>query len=145
MSVRPGPTGGLETNATAHFGKGILESAVYGSNILCETRFSDRTLATAKVASFKPNSWGLYDMHGNAAEWTATTYKSYPYKSSQGSDGATQSGPKVVRGGSWCDRPERCRSAFRLSYPPWRRVHNVGFRIISEPTAAKLAHVSKGK
>jgi formylglycine-generating enzyme required for sulfatase activity len=39
---------------------------------------------------------------------------------------------KVVRGGSWHDRPKRCRSAFRLNYPAWRKVFNVGFRVIIE-------------
>ena len=42
---------------------------------------------------------------------------------------------KVVRGGSFFDRPQRCRSAFRLSYPSWQRVHNVGFRVVCEGEA----------
>ncbi len=41
-------------------------------------------------------------------------------------------GPKVVRGGSWRDRPFRARSAFRLSYPAYQRVFNVGFRVVLE-------------
>jgi len=36
----------------------------------------------------------------------------------------------VVRGGSWFDKPNRARSAFRWKYPAWRKVHNVGFRVI---------------
>ena len=39
---------------------------------------------------------------------------------------------KVVRGGSFYDRPERARSAFRLGYPSWQRVFNVGFRVVAE-------------
>ncbi len=141
LSVRPGPTGGLESNITAHFGKGILESAVYGGNVLCDIRFNDGTVATADVGSYQPNPWGLYDMHGNACEWTRTTYRPYPYKADAGKhasdrrdgrDYPTKAGRKVVRGGSWCDRPKRCRSAFRLSYPTWQRVHNVGFRVVCE-------------
>jgi len=132
LSVSPKPTGGLESNIIAHFGKGILESAVFGGNILCDIRFDDKTIATADVGSYKPNSWGLYDMHGNAAEWTRTTYKAYPYNDDDGRNNMTEPGRKVVRGGSWCDRPKRCRSSFRLSYPAWQRVHNVGFRVICE-------------
>ncbi|MFH1716123.1 MAG: formylglycine-generating enzyme family protein, partial [Planctomycetota bacterium] len=132
LSVSPKPTGGLESNIVAHFGKGILESAVYGGNILCDIRFDDGTIQTADVGGYRPNVWGLYDMHGNAAEWTRTTYKPYPYEADDGRNGITESGRKVVRGGSWCDRPERCRSAFRLSYPAWQRVHNVGFRVVCE-------------
>ena len=132
LSVRPGPTGGLESNITAHFGKGILESAVSGGNVLCDIRFDDGSVATANVGSYQPNAWGLYDMHGNACEWTQTTYRPYPYNPDDGSDHTDQAGRKVVRGGSWCDRPKRCRSAFRLSYPTWQHVHNVGFRVICE-------------
>jgi formylglycine-generating enzyme required for sulfatase activity len=132
LSVSPKPTGGLESNIVAHFGKGILESAVFGGNVLCDIRFDDGTIATANVGGYRPNSWGLYDMHGNACEWTATTYKQYPYNAGDGRNDQTESGRKVVRGGSWCDRPTRCRSAFRLSYPAWQRVHNVGFRVVCE-------------
>jgi formylglycine-generating enzyme required for sulfatase activity len=145
LSVSPKPTGGLESNIVAHFGKGILESAVYGGNILCDIRFDDGAIATASVASYQPNAWGLYDMHGNACEWTATTYKPYPPSTppvpfGRGSTGVpsasegptAEDGRKVVRGGSWCDRPKRCRSAFRLSYPAWQRVHNVGFRVVCD-------------
>jgi formylglycine-generating enzyme required for sulfatase activity len=51
----------------------------------------------------------------------------------------TQTGPVVgdgkvsVRGGSFYDRPIRCRSASRLFYPSWQRVFNVGFRVVVEP------------
>jgi len=39
-------------------------------------------------------------------------------------------GERVVRGGAWADRPFRATSAFRLSYPKWQKVYNVGFRVI---------------
>jgi formylglycine-generating enzyme required for sulfatase activity len=132
LSVRPDPTGGLESNIIAHHGKGIFMSAVYGGNILCDERCDDGAVATATVGSYKPNAWGLYDMHGNVAEWTRTTYKPYPYIYDDGRERDSKPGRKVVRGGSWRDRPKRCRSAFRLSYPQWQRVHNVGFRVICE-------------
>jgi formylglycine-generating enzyme required for sulfatase activity len=132
LSVSPGPTGGLESNIVAHFGKGILESAVFGGNVLCDIRFNDEMVATADVGSYKSNAWGLCDMHGNAAEWTRTTYRAYPYRADDGRNDLIESDRKVVRGGSWCDRPKRCRSSFRLSYPAWQRVHNVGFRVVCE-------------
>jgi formylglycine-generating enzyme required for sulfatase activity len=43
----------------------------------------------------------------------------------------------VVRGGSWYDRPVRCRSAFRLAYQPYQKVFNVGFRVICEDAPAR--------
>ena len=42
-------------------------------------------------------------------------------------DAAAAAQRKIVRGGSFYDRPTRCRSAFRLDYPAWQAVHNVGF------------------
>jgi len=132
LSVPPGPTGGLTSNITEHKGNGIFISAIYGGNIICDARFDDGNIATAEVGQYLPNAWGLYDMHGNAAEWTRSTYWSYPYQDDDGRNNDESSNRKVVRGGSWHDRPKRCYSAFRLSYPSWQRVHNVGFRVICE-------------
>jgi formylglycine-generating enzyme required for sulfatase activity len=101
-------------------------------DIPSDTRYDDGAIATADVASFQPNAWGLYDLHGNAAEWTRSSYRAYPYREDDGRDTGSPEDRKVVRGGSFYDRPNRCRSAYRLSYPTWQRVHNVGFRVVAE-------------
>ncbi|MCP4455429.1 MAG: formylglycine-generating enzyme family protein, partial [Planctomycetes bacterium] len=80
---------------------------------------NDGYRVSAPVACFKPNAWGLYDMHGNVAEWTRSA-------SSQGTH------RKIVRGGSWYDRPEHAHSTFRLSYHQWMGVYDVGFRVVCE-------------
>ena len=97
-------------------------------------RYNDGKLVTAVVGTYKPNPWGLYDMHGNASEWTRSTYRPYPYRPDDGRNDITNTGNRTVRGGSWRDRPKRCRSAFRLNYPRWQRVYNVGFRIVVRPS-----------
>ena len=97
-----------------------------------DERFNDGELVTAIVGNYRPNAWGLHDMHGNAWEWTRSTYATYPYQSNDGRNDLNANGQRVVRGGSWYDRPKRCRSAFRLSYPAWQRVFNVSFRVIIE-------------
>ncbi|MDT8300136.1 MAG: SUMF1/EgtB/PvdO family nonheme iron enzyme [Sedimentisphaerales bacterium] len=97
-----------------------------------DARFNDKKLVTAKVGSYKPNAWGLHDMHGNVWEWTRSTYKPYPYSEYEQRYDTNYNGEKVARGGSWYDRPKRCRSASRLSYPAWQKVYNVGFRIVLE-------------
>ncbi|MGQ9574594.1 MAG: SUMF1/EgtB/PvdO family nonheme iron enzyme [Thermoguttaceae bacterium] len=108
---------------------GGLEHLILEGAALSDARFSDGAVVTAPVGSYRPNPWGLYDMHGNAAEWTLTTYRPYPYLEDGRSEPASGL-RKVVRGGSFFDRPERCRSGFRLDYPAWQRVFNVGFRVV---------------
>ena len=110
LSIPPGPTGGLESSITAHHGKGIFMSAVQGGpvqrgNIACDARFDDAAVATSNVGTYRANPWGLCDMHGNAAEWTRTTYRPYPYDEGDGRNGASPFVEKVVRGGSFVDRP----------------------------------------
>ena len=94
---------------------------------------NDGALVTADVRSYLPNAWGLHDMHGNAAEWTASAYLPYPFRVDPGAAAAERGARRVVRGGSWRDRAERCRSAFRLAYPAYQRVYNVGFRVVVTP------------
>jgi len=94
-------------------------------------RFNDRAMVTIDVGRYTPNAWGLHDMHGNVAEWTRTAYRPYPY-AQDGRDDPGASGARVVRGGSWYDRPARSRASFRLHYEPWQCVYNVGFRLLVE-------------
>ncbi len=84
--------------------------------VLRDNRSLDNVLVTANVGCYLPNPWGLHDLHGNAAEWTPTTYRPYPYDAEDGRDAPSADGRKVVRGGSWYDRPKRCASGFRLIF-----------------------------
>ena len=86
----------------------------------------DGEMLTAFVGKYEANPWGLKDMHGNVAEWTCSDYVSYPLKKEGSSD------KKVVRGGSWTDRPKYCTSYTRKAFYPWQKVYNVGFRVIIE-------------
>ena len=94
---------------------------------------NDRHRVAAPVGSYKPSPWGLFDVHGNVWEWTRSIYKPYPYRDGDGRNDLTGESKRVVRGGSWYDRPRLARLASRLAYQPWQRVYNVGFRVVSEP------------
>lgn len=80
-----------------------------------------------KVGTKLPNPWGLYDMHGNVAEWTLDQYLPTAYRQRTGSvENPLSSGdkvyPKTVRGGSWMDAPNRLRSAARRpSSKQWKK------------------------
>ncbi|NQT86643.1 SUMF1/EgtB/PvdO family nonheme iron enzyme, partial [bacterium] len=88
--------------------------------------------ASAFVGSYQPNPWGLHDVHGNVAEWTASAHVPYPFRA--GDPRHAQPGARrVVRGGSWRDRADLARSGCRASYWPWQRVFDVGFRVVCDP------------
>jgi formylglycine-generating enzyme required for sulfatase activity len=91
----------------------------------------DGQMIAAAVGGYQANAWGLKDMHGNVAEWTRTAYRLYPYLVADGRDEPATRGKKVVRGGSWRDRPHRARSAARWAYEPHQPVFDAGFRVIS--------------
>jgi len=97
-----------------------------------DRRFNDGSGVTADVGRYQPNAWGLRNMHGNAAEWTLSSYRPYPYDNNDGRNDPNSVEMKTVRGGSWYDRPVHSRSAARLPYRPWQAVYNVGFRVIVE-------------
>jgi len=97
-----------------------------------DSRFNDGGFISEKGGAYQPNAWGLLDMHGNVAEWTRSVFRTYPYRADDGRNDPTADGPRVARGGSWRDRPQRARGAFRLSYRPYQPVYNVGFRVVCE-------------
>ncbi len=85
---------------------------------------------SSPVGSFKPNPWGLYDMHGNVAEWTTSVYQSGSH--------ATPT-LRVIRGGSWSDRPKWASAGIRWGYREFQKVYNVGFRIIVKDEQTRYA------
>jgi len=91
---------------------------------------NDGHRVSSPVGGFKPNAWGLYDMHGNVAEWTRSVYKPYPYKDDDGRNALKSASRRTVRGGSWYDRPPQATSSFRLRYEAHQKVYNVGFRVV---------------
>lgn len=75
-----------------------------------------------KVGTKKPNPWGLYDMHGNVAEWVLDGYlDSYSQVNNLPFVPGFSEYPHVARGGSWDDDPEELRSAARrASNEQWK-------------------------
>jgi formylglycine-generating enzyme required for sulfatase activity len=84
------------------------------------------------VGKKRPNAWGLYDMHGYVWEWCLDTWHS-DYKGAP-ADGSARTvkevKDRIVRGGSWKDSAEHCRSAYRQHLPIGTRDDAVGFRCV---------------
>jgi formylglycine-generating enzyme required for sulfatase activity len=105
-----------------------------------------------EVGSYRPNSWGLSDMHGNVEEWVEDSWEIPPLKGYGNYEGAPTDGASIVptvkdpeirmcalRGGSWRATPvlsqepriiQQCRSAARHKLPQGARDEEIGFRVV---------------
>ena len=79
--------------------------------------------------SFAPNAWGLYDMHGNVAEWVWDRYGGYGAAAAADPTGPETGSLRVNRGGGWNDFAKNLRSAYRASLTPTSSSPSVGFRV----------------
>ncbi len=124
-----------------HFGDHPMELCRYGNhadvsvpervawrNTLCSDRVA---LETAEVGSYLPNPWGLHDMHGNVWEWVEDcwneSYEDSPTDGSAWTEGDCSR--RIVRGGSWNNRPALLRAAGRNGVGTGELGLNIGLRV----------------
>jgi formylglycine-generating enzyme required for sulfatase activity len=132
------------TTTPFHFGETISSNlANYdGTETYGEGEKGEFREQTMDVASFPANPWGLHDMHGNVWEWCADHWHdSYdgapehgsPWTEPEANTNQDQEARRLLRGGSWFDRPRVCRSACRNRGHPDGRDVSVGFRVCCLP------------
>ncbi len=143
-----------ETYPPFYFGETITgELANYdASNTYAEEPQGEYREETTPVGQFPPNAFGLYDMHGNVDEWCADDWHdSYDGAPTDGSawvdndesdnfndenmedlsENDDNDSSSVIRGGSWVDDPDYCRSAYRNNVNRREnRYNNLGFRVV---------------
>jgi formylglycine-generating enzyme required for sulfatase activity/serine/threonine protein kinase len=88
------------------------------------------SLTTKEVGSYKPNAFGLYDMHGNVNEWCVDKIAEYQSSAVTDPMGPETGTSRLLRGGSFINRMEiNLRSAYRRESLPDVRIHFIGFRL----------------
>jgi formylglycine-generating enzyme required for sulfatase activity len=85
---------------------------------------------TVDVGSFPPNLWGIYDMHGNVYEWCWDWYGEYSKRMQTSPIGPSYGKNRVLRGGSWYNKKQCLRSAYRYNSTASYRSSFVGFRLV---------------
>jgi len=151
LSRKEGRTYRLPTEAEWEYAcrAGTITPFAFGETLTVERanfddgqpRESDHTgigvVNSVPVGRFKPNAWGLYDMHGNVEEWCHDRYDSGYYAVSPPVDpqGPKRGSLRVRRGGYWTSPPALCRSAWRTRFPPYQSGTHIGFRVVCEASS----------
>ncbi len=129
-----------DTTTMYSFGSDETQLCAYARFADLDSQFGYRTSCRSNntaygplaVGRFKPNAWGLFDMHGNVWEWVEDCWT--PIASEIPTDGSafTRAGKcetGVVRGGSYASGARRLRSAMRLPAPVTAHYQTYGFRV----------------
>ena len=125
-----------------HFGNSKSQLCRYANHADSSTDVSWRNKScsdgvgkrTAAVGRYQPNSYGLYDMHGNVWEWVEDCWNKN-YRGAPTNGRAWTSGDcsqRVIRGGSWYSRPRTLRSAARTRFNRSNRREYLGFRLAQD-------------
>jgi uncharacterized protein (TIGR02996 family) len=124
------------TTTTFHFGQALTSDRANIDGGLPEggAPRGPYLARTTAVASYPPNAFGLYDMHGNVWEWCLDWFDEgyYAVSPAESPTGPAFGVRKALRGGGWFYGARICRSAYRYRYEPEARHNDFGLRIVLE-------------
>ena len=128
------------TTTRYHFGESITntsknEQAIFHDDISMEEIFGVKMHPARPPFAFpvcrgKPNSFGLYNMHGNVSEWCQDWYDDYPAGIAVDPIGPSMGEVRVLRGGHWYSTAKSCRSAARGGAKTQDKNQCIGLRIM---------------
>jgi len=99
----------------------------------CTNTYTTLPGKTQAVGTYPPNTYGLFDMHGNVWEWCSDWYGAYPTTAQANPTGAATGSRRIFRGGSWGHSTQSCRSAYRYDLNPSSYTNSGGFRVVFVP------------
>jgi formylglycine-generating enzyme required for sulfatase activity/flavodoxin len=117
-----------EANFYGHYPYEIEENYFDPSSL--EAQPGEYRQTTVAVDSFQPNSWGLYNMHGNVNEWCWDYYGAYDAAKDSNPTGPDSGTRHVYRGGGWNDFGKNLRSAYRAAGQSDMKSSNLGVRLV---------------
>lgn len=132
---RTGHTYSLPTEAQWEYACRAGTTSPYAFGLtLSQHQANVYSFETKEVGKYRPNAWGLLDMHGNIWEWCEDHWHDHylgapKNGSSWINSNADEGEPRCMRGGSWKDTHIKCRSAYRDYWPPSHLSETVGFRV----------------
>ena len=128
QAAAPGAGGGWGNCPDAALKRVVTRASSFG--------WDDGYTFTSPAGRFKPNGMGLYDMIGNAMQWTSDRYDDRtgpdPVRTDSMGIRYYDFYRRIVRGGAWYGMPEFCRSACRAPYYPDHPGADIGFRIVMD-------------
>jgi formylglycine-generating enzyme required for sulfatase activity len=124
--------GAAPSYQTFHFGNSLsaIQANFNGTDPYGGARKAVNLQRTCKVGSYRGNTFGLLDMHGNTTEWCADWFGEDYYRASPGKNppGPVSGSYRLIRGGCWRNSGHSCRSAVRGTWTPMDRTDGIGFR-----------------
>ena len=127
--------------STGQFGGSPLQDTAWYGADRGQAPVTETSGGTHPVGTKAPNTWGLFDLFGNVAEWVEDWYSDTYYRSSPVNDptGPSEGKYHVARGGSWFSNASYVRVWNRYQTVPVLKRRDVGFRCVRE-SVVRTAH-----